>query len=78
MNFDSEISTVDCISKENYFSHFNIENTPQSLETPSLSALFSARKFLSARSLLMHLVYKNKNILFPSNQLIIHSLTHVD
>ena len=25
MNFDFEISRADCISKENYFSHFNIK-----------------------------------------------------
>ena len=34
MNFDFEILRVDCISKENYFSHFNRKNTSQSLETP--------------------------------------------
>ena len=75
MNFDVDISRIDCISNENYFSNFNVKNTSQSLETPS--QLFSARKTLSSSSTPMNLVYKNKDILLPSIQLIIHSLTHV-
>ena len=78
MNFDFEISIVDCISKENYLSYFSIKNAHQSLETPSSASTFSARTTLSARSIPMSLVYKNKNILFPSIQLIIYSITHVD
>ena len=67
MNFDFEISRDDCISNENYFSHFNInKNTHQSLETPSPAPTFSARKTSSAKSIPMSLVDKNKNILFPS------------
>ena len=38
--------------------------TSQSLETPPILPLFSARNILRARSTLMHLVYGNKNILF--------------
>ena len=49
MNFDFEISRVDCISN-------------QALETPSPALAFSARKTLSARSIPMPLVKKNKNI----------------
>ena len=78
MNLDFEISRVESISKENHFSHLNIKNTSQSLETSSPSPTFSVSKTLSARSTHMRLVYKNKNILFLSIQLIIHSLTHVD
>ena len=29
MNFDFEISRVDCISKANYFSHFNVKSKRQ-------------------------------------------------
>ena len=77
MNFEFEISRVDCISKENYYSHFNVKNTSQFLETPSPSPTFFIKKTFSARSTPMPLVYKNI-ILFPSIQMIIHSLTHVD
>ena len=35
------------------------------LKHPPILPLFSARKILRARSTLMHLVYVNKNILFP-------------
>ena len=77
MNFEFEISRVDCISKENYYSHFNVKNTSQFLETPSPSPIFIKKTF-SARSTPMPLVYKNIIILFPSIQMIIHSLTHVD
>ena len=78
MNFDFELLRVDCISEENYFSNFNvIKNTSQSLESPSPSPLFSARKTLNARSTLMHLVLKTKKK-FPSIQLKINSLTHVN
>ena len=79
MNFVFEISRVDCISKENYYFHFNIKKIHLNhLKHPPFPPHFSARNTLSARSTLMHLVYKNKNILFPSFQLIVHSLTHVD
>ena len=54
------------------------KNTSQSFGTPSFPPIFSATKTLSARSTPMHLVNKNISILFPSIQLIIHSLTHVD
>ena len=64
MNFDFEISRVDCISKEKYFSHFNIKNTHQSLETPSPAPTFSGRKTLSASSIPMPLVYKKENYSF--------------
>ena len=77
MSFDFEISRVDCISKENYYSHFK-KNISQSLKNPPLHPLFSAEKTLSARSTPMKLIYRNRNILLPSIQLIIHSITHVD
>ena len=65
MNFEYEISRVDCISKENYFSHFNIQKyISVSLETPSFLSIFAARKTLSARSTPMHLVYKKHNYSF--------------
>ena len=35
MNFDFEISRVDCISKENYFSHFNTKTKKTSQNGPS-------------------------------------------
>ena len=64
MNLDFEISRVDCISKENYFSHFNIKNTHQSLESSSSGPTFSARKTLSARSIPMPLVWFIKTKIF--------------
>ena len=77
MNFDFEISRVDYFKRKLLLS-FPYKNTSQSLETPSHSPTFFSEKTLSARSTPMHLVYKNKNILFPSIQLIIHSLAYVD
>ena len=44
MNFDFEIPSVDCMSKENYYSYFKIKNTSQSLETPSHSPTFFSKK----------------------------------
>ena len=44
MNFDFEISRVDCISKENYFSHFNIKIHLNFLKHPPLPPLFQQEK----------------------------------
>ena len=74
MTFDFEISRVDCISKENYFSYFNIKNISQS----PFPHFLSARKTSSAKSTSMRMVYENRSILSPSIQLMIHSLRHVD
>ena len=51
MNFDFEISRVDCISKENYNNHFNIKTvTSHSLEPPSPSLTFSAIKTFKCKT----------------------------
>ena len=44
-SIDFEISKIDCISKENYFCHFNIKSTSESLETPSPSHFFQQDNF---------------------------------
>ena len=62
MNSDFGLSRADCISKENYFSNFNIKK----IHLNPLSPLFSARKSLNARSTPMQLVYKNEDILLYS------------
>ena len=77
-NFHFEISRVDCISKQNFYSHFSINIHVNHLKHPPLPPLFSARKKLSVRPTPMHLNYKSRNILFPSIQLIIHPLIHGD
>ena len=61
MNFDFEISRVDCISKENYFSHFSTKSTSQSLEHLPLPPHFFSKNTLSVRSTPMHLFYKNRS-----------------
>ena len=46
MSFDFEISRVDCISKENYFSYFNIKKyTPISWNTLLCPHFFSKKNF---------------------------------
>ena len=65
MNFDFEISRVDCISKNVLFLFQHMKKLELShLKHPPVPPLYSARKILRARSTLMHLVYVNKNILF--------------
>ena len=78
MNLDFEISRVDCISKENYYSHFNLKILHLSyLKHLPLPPLIQQKKKLSARSTPMHLDYVGKSIIFLSIQLIIHSLKHI-
>ena len=73
MNFVFEISRVDCISKENCYSHFSIKLHLNNLKPPApFSHFFSARKTLSTIYKSMYFVW------FPSIQLISHSLSHVD
>ena len=78
MNFDFEISRV--VFQKETISLFNIKKIHLNLlKHAPLPPLFSARKTLSTISTRMHLVLKTKYFLFfPSVQLIIHSLTHVD
>ena len=75
MNFDFEISRVDFISKENYYSPFNIENKYQSLEPPSsrFPQLFSAKSLITSSTPGIC-----KQNIFSSVQWTIHSRKHVD
>ena len=79
MNIYFEISRVDCISEENYFSHFNIKITSQSLErTPPLPPIFQRERLFKYKIYTNAFSICKQNIVLPSIQLIIHSLKHID